>query len=202
MWRSTSGCQSGNERSIRSGFPTPACLWLVGTDWNWKKKEENISSFLKWSQQTIFNYQPIELKQGTPVGTTEVESRASRIRSGRWFSMWTQGLVVSSRLPLGRGWRFGHDHRIPVIRDLWQTRGQGLLPCLHEAIHTKTWQSIKRNIPRLKNVIWSLQSFPKREKVQSKFSLWKMKKPLPRKKYYQGENLTDWRQKKVGWIAD
>lgn len=106
-----------------------------------------------------------------------------------------EGVVPSSRLPLGWGWRFGHDHCIPVIRDLWQTRGRGLLPGLREAIHTNTQQSIKKNIPRLKNVIWSLESFPKREKVQSKFPLWKMKKLLPTKKYYQGMSLIDWRQK-------
>ena len=129
------------------------------------------------------------------MGTTEVEP---------WMQT-QEHSVVSTHLPLCWGRRLSHDDCIPVIRDLWQTRGQELLPWLHKAIHTNTQRSVNRTVQLTQNchlVVW--WKFFKKKKVQSKFLLWKTKKCLPRKKYYQGMSLTDLFQENTWanwWLA-
>lgn len=51
-----------------------------------------------------------------------------------------------------------------------------------KAAHTSSTVNKKQHPNTLRNVSWSLERFPKREKIQSKFLLWKMKKCLPKEK--------------------
>lgn len=61
-----------------------------------------------------------------------------------------------------------------------------------KAAHTSSTVNKKQHPNTLRNVSWSLERFPKREKTQSKFPLWKMKKCLPKEKnYHQDMNLID-----------
>lgn len=66
----------------------------------------------------------------------------------------------------------------------------GITALSPQAIYTNAQQSIKRNIAtdwKCHRVHWKL---PKKRTVQSKFLLWKMKKCLPRKQYYQAGSIT------------
>lgn len=204
---STSSRKSGTKEALGHDASDPDGLrqemWQAVTDGDWEKKRKMNHHLTNAVGRPSFKPSIHRIKCGPPMGTTEVESRAPEIRSGCDPRMWIQGAVLSSHLPLGWGWRLGHNHRIPVIRDLWQTRGQGLLPGLYRFFTPTPTISKKGHSHRLKKTTRCLESFPKREKVQSECLLWKMNNRLPRKKMSRWEphKLLLRKGRANGWIV-